>query len=250
MVEDIGNLSKNIYDYGPFAVMLAVFIFLVILIVAYFIKRDQKRDEREQKRYDDMMSKLLERIDNVKEKNQDYDEKDIVNIFTSLNKSLSGICNDTLIKSGSNRTAIYVFHNGNHTSHGLPFAKMTCYGEKFSKDSQTNRLIVEHNAMPLNLFDSIVMNLNEKAEYKINADQTKDSVDLMFIRGSRLKECFFLPIYDSEEKMMGFGFNGYNTVDPYRDIEKEKQYLKDLALQAKPVLEYSKHSTKENRKEE
>lgn len=245
MVEDIGNLSKNIYDYGPFAVLLAMIIVIFVGIIVYLIKQNKKYQEDNETRYNELFKLLKD-----KDKEADYDEKDIVNIFTNLCKALTGICNDTLQKSGSNRTAIYTFHNGNHTSHGLPFAKMTCYGEKISKDSQTNRLIVEHNSMPLTLFDSIVIGLQEKAEYRINIKETNNPVDFMFIRNSQLQECFFYPIYDSEEKMMGFGFNGYNTIDPNRDINKEKEYLRELALQAKPVLEYSKNTIKTNKEEE
>lgn len=240
MVEDIGNISKNIYDYGPFAVMLGMVIFLFVFMIFYFINRDKKHQETDQQLY----KVLFEMIKDNNSARPKYDEKDIANIFANLSKALSDICSSTLQKSNSDRTAIYTFHNGNHTSHGLPFAKMTCYGEKVSKDSQTNRLVANHTAMPLNLFDSIILGLHENAEYRINIEETKDLVDFMFIRGSRLKECFFLPIYDSEEKMMGFGFNGYNEIDPNRDIEKEKQYLQELALQAKPILEYSKNSTK------
>lgn len=241
-VEGISNLSKNINDYGPFAVMLAVILVLLIIVVGYLLKENRKAIAAEREQNNELIKAFMDNYFDEKTKSieKDYDEKNIVDIFVKLNKSLKNVCELTLKKTQSNRTAIYVFHNGAHASHGLPFFKMSCISEKTTKDSSSNILMSDHSAMPLNLFDSIISSLYDNGEYRIILDKTSDPSDLIFLKGSKLKDCFFVPIYDSDDKMMGFIFNGYNTIDPSRDILKEKDSLIELAMMAKPVIEFSK----------
>lgn len=104
--------------------------------------------------------------------------------------------------------------------------------------------------MPLNLFDSVILALYNNAEYRITAGLNTDPSDLIFIKNTKLKDCFFVPIFDDENKMMGFIFNGYNVLDPLRDVEKEKETLTNLAMMAEPVIEFSKFQEYQSKKEE
>lgn len=243
-VNQIGQLSQYIQEYGPFVVILAVFLLLFLMIIIYFIKANKDAT----KASTEMNSKLITSILNdymaknaiQPEKKKLYDEKNIVDIFVKLNKSLKNVCETASKKSNSDRTAIYVFHNGSHASHGLPFFKMSCISEWVSKNSNSNIKMAEHSAMPLNLFDTIVSGLYDDSQYRITIGKNTDPGDLLFLKNTKIKDCIFIPIYDDENNMMGFVLNGYNIIIDDRNLENEKAILIELANMAKPVIEFSK----------
>lgn len=244
MVDDIGKLAGFIQQYGPLIVILAVFLLLFLTIFAYTINANKKAIESDREMNKQLVTSILNdyfaKTAKVVEGNKNYDEKNIVNIFVKLNKALKNVCESTCRKTNSDRTAIYVFHNGSQASHGLPFFKLTCISEWVSKNSNSNIKMAEHTALPLNLFDNIIQGLYENSEYRIILDETKDPGDMLFLKNTKIKDCFFIPIYDDDNNMMGFIFNGYNTVRDNIDIEKEKESLAELASTAKPVIEFSK----------
>lgn len=252
----ISSIAKLLEQYGPMIVILSVFLLIFLILVKHILNNNKKLSENEQELNSTIIEKILDDYFANRSKaiemteNKKYDEKNIVDIYVRLNNSLKNVCEVTLNKTNSNRTAIYVFHNGSHASHGLPFFKMTCICEIVSKDSNMNLKIEEHSAMPLNLFDTVILALYNNAEYRITEGQTTDPCDLIFIKNTKLKDCFFVPIFDDENKMMGFIFNGYNTFDPLRDVEKEKETLTNLAMMAEPVIEFSKFQEYQSKKEE
>ena len=244
MIEDVGGMAKLLSEYGPYIVILAVFLVIFLTIIVYILHANKKIIENEREMTNKLVTSFLNDYFSknskvlTNEEPKQYDEKNIVDIYMRLNKALKNACEETLKKTGSNRTAIYVFHNGSHASHGLPFFKMSCISEKVSKDSNVNIKMADHSAMPLSLFDSIVASLYNNSNYRIVIDKATDPGDLIFLKGTKLKECFFVPIFDDEDNMMGFIFNGYNNINPNRDIEKEKECLTDLESNAKPDIEF------------
>ena len=56
--------------------------------------------------------------------------KNLMGIFMKLKDSIKENCITTMNKIGAVRIAIYLFHNGTHTTHGLSFFKMSCMCEK------------------------------------------------------------------------------------------------------------------------
>ena len=253
-VESVGTLSQYIHEYGPFTVILAVFAFIFIMIIIYILYSNKKSIESDREMTAKLVTSILNKyfeenlevIENVKH----YDEKNIVNIFMELNKTLRNVCESIMEKTNSDRTAIYVFHNGTVASHGLPFFKLSCISETISKGSNLNMKMNEHIAMPLSIFDSIVTGLYNNSEYRITLNEKTGPCELLFIKNTKIKDCLFIPIYDDLNNMMGFVFNGYNVLDPNRDIEKDKEYLLDLAKMARPVIEFSKFQEYKSKEKE
>lgn len=254
-MEELGLISKYINEYGPLVVILAVFLVIVFALVMYLLNTNKKTIQTNAEMANKITAMFQEELKkNAKlieqQEQKHYDERNIVTIFTELNRTLKTACERTMRQSVSDRVAIYVFHNGAHASHGLPFFKMTCISETISKNSNANMKMQDHSAMQLNLFDTIVDNLYNNSYYRIMVDQTTDPSELIFLKNSKIKDCFFIPIYDDDNNMMGFTFNGYNVPDNTRNIETEKEYLVDLAMMAKPVIEYSKFQEYQSNKEE
>ena len=197
-----------------------------------------------------ILNEYFKKNSNIFTNQKKYNEKNIVDIFMELNKVLKTSCEHTMKKTNSDRTAIYVFHNGSHASHGLPFFKITCICETISKNSNSNIKIAEHTSIPLNVFDSIITNLYNNSEYRIISNETEDPTEIIFLKNTKIQDCFFEPIYDDDNSMMGFVFNGYNNIDKSRDIDMEKKCLVELAEMSKPVIEYSKFQEYQDDKEE
>lgn len=242
MVEDVGKMSQFINTFGATAVILAIFLVIFITILIYILNSNKKIMEAERQNN----TKILESILNDYKANQQkplYEEKNIVNIFMELDQSLKKDCEETLEETKSDRTAIYVFHNGMQASHGLPFFKMSCISEKVNKTSIGNLQMREHNSIPLSVFDKIVQELYYNGKYRIINEGLIDAGDSIFIKNTKLNDCFFFPIYDDENNMMGFIVNGYNKIDINRDLETEYKSLQVLAEKSKPVIQFSKFQT-------
>lgn len=252
-MQDVGLLSHYIDEYGPLIVILAVFLLIFITIIGYVLRTNKKSIESTVELNEQLVSSILtnyfEKNSKLLNSHEKHTQRNIVNIFMELNKTLKSACDRIMRKTDSDRTAIYVFHNGTHASHGLPFFKITCICETISKNSNTNIKISEHSSVPISMFDSIVTNLYHNSEHIINIDKTPDPAEIIFLQNTKIKECFFIPIYDDDNNMMGFVFNGYNNINETRDVEKEKEYLVDLARMAKPVIEYSKFQQYQNKED-
>lgn len=254
-MEELGLISKYISEYGPLVVILAVFLVIVFALVMYLLNTNKKSIQSNNEMaaqitamFKEELKKNAKLIEQQEQKH--YDERNIVTIFTELNRTLKTACERTMRQSESDRVAIYVFHNGAHASHGLPFFKMTCISETISKSSNANMKMEDHSSIQLNMFDTIVNGLYENSYFRIIVDQTTDPSELIFLKNTKIKDCFFIPIYDDDNNMMGFTFNGYNKPDNTRNVETEKEFLADLAMMAKPVIEYSKFQQYQSSKEE
>lgn len=240
MVEESEQLASFINTYGATAVVLAVFLTVFLSIMIYILNANKKMMESERQNTEKVLETMLNNFMTNNIKKPVYEEKNIVNIFIELDKVLKTECQETLEKTHSDRTAIYVFHNGTQASHGLPFFKMSCISEKISQNSITNLQLREHTAIPLNLFDKIINGLFFNGKYRIIKDENIDIGDCLFIKNTKLKDCFFYSIYDDENNIMGFIINGYNELDITRDSEKEYKALNELAEKAKLVIQFSK----------
>lgn len=254
-MQDIGSLSSYISEHGPLVVILAVFLFVFLALIGYLIQQNKKTTKNAAELNSQIMEKMLNELfetNNMFTPQKNYDEKNIVNIFMQLNESLKEVCEYTMNKTQSDRTAIYVFHNGTHASHGLPFFKLTCICETISRYSNMNVQINNHSDVNLNMVDSIVSNLYNHSEYRIIKKNATDPGDLIFLQHTKIEDCFFHSIFDDDNNMMGFVVNAYNKTVEDHDVGLERKCLNELARSAKPVIEFSnfqKHKSEANKEE-
>ncbi len=256
--ETVNTTAQMINQEGLGTVILALFI-VVFLAMQYMQWKQAKADREANEIANNNLintfiaqhEKILNTIINNKEMNnyQLHEEKDLMTLFGNIHKRLREDCREALEILNADRTAVYVFHNGSHSSHGLPFVRFTCISETISKNSNINIKIGDHSAITVGTYDSIITGLYDNSEYRINVETTKDPVDLAFLKNTKIKDCFMVPVYDDDNNMMGFVLNGYNTIDENRDFETEKEYLVDLAQKAQPVIEYSKVQEYQNKED-
>jgi transcription initiation factor IIE alpha subunit len=153
-VGNVSQLSEAISKYGLLTVILAVFLLLFLLLVLFIINSNQKFINILIDQNNKFINELTE---SVPQKN--YEEENIVEIFTKLNEVFKDECKKINEKTSSSRTAIYVFHNGSVASHGLPFFKMTCVSEWISRGSGFQEQMSKHTNLNLALFGSLIEEL-------------------------------------------------------------------------------------------
>ena len=121
------------------------------------------------------ITQKLEALSKAAEENPDNKDdyhKDIVGAYIDINMAFKDISRSTLVSLDCDRIAIYVFHNGNQSSHGLPFFKMSCIHEWTHHGINTFRG-KSHIDLPLHLFNDFMENLYQTGYYKTE-DVTKD----------------------------------------------------------------------------
>lgn len=264
-VTQVSNLAKTINEYGPLIVALALIMVLLILVMGFMLYRTnktindlQKAAKEDEDKKNKQIDKLLDHLLNnttlsdtlakkVSEKvaeavptnSQPRDEvaerekKDIVGMYIDVNMAFKSASRVALGKLRCSRIAIYVFHNGNRSLHGLPFFKMSCVHEWTIRGSKTIRGKT-HSEMPLHMYTDIIEALAADGEYVVSdvQQQSIDTENLMdFVMSSEVKSLYMLAIRDSNDVLAGFSIAEYNKGVDFTDhdlFELNHQALTDL----------------------
>ena len=238
-VNQVSDLSKAITEYGPFAVILAVFLLLFLIIIIWVMKNNEKYFNSMIKQNNEMFQQLYTSMP----KKGDYNEEDIVEIFTKMNEVFKEECKKINEKTGSGRAAIYVFHNGAVASHGLPFFKMTCVSEWIARGSGFQEQISKHTNLNLALFSSLVEELYNNGEFIINhdgCDQDQEPGNYAFI-SEKSKISIFNCVYDGNNKIMAFINVEFKNCLEQEAIDRAKLIIKNSCAKIQPVLEFSSY---------
>lgn len=233
-IEQLEHIATLIDKFGPVVVVFALLVILVLIYSLVTLNNSSKiiNDYRETNK--DIKNAVL----NTNKTQKPYEEKSIVELFVKLNSIFKGLCEKLSNETDSSRSAIYVFHNGSQSSHGLPFFKMSCICEYIPKGSIINSKAKEHTNLPLNIFDTIINDLFYNGVHEINKNTESDPDDLLFIKDTKIVYCIFITIYDSSNNIMGFIVNGYNDKKP-ENIQEVKEKMINLAEKVKPVIEFT-----------
>lgn len=242
------DLVKAISDYGPYAVILAV----VVAIFIYIIYNNHKMYEKFQKQsmqnseeYKDGMVEITKRVvDQIldtydKKLNSTKKEPDLMETFVKLRESMQDYCKDCMDNIRADRLAIYLFHNGAHSTHGIKFFKVSCICENVRIGSGIREHSIEHSNIPLNLFDEMIDKLLKDGEYIIiNDDTLKNKNSRIFISCDKIQYAIAEAIFDKNNVILGFVIiesskNYNNTV-----VQQQRDELNKLVYQLSPLLVY------------
>lgn len=242
----IEAIFAGLDKYGPIITIIGVFILILLFMIktntknlTKFQSEIIKNDDEYRKAIINSNAELVEQILNItKEKeNQNRLEKDLLNTFTKLRSALKYNCSDTMDKIQACRLAIYLFHNGTHSTHGINFFKLSCICEKVLVGSGIRERFMEHNNIPVNLFDSMVEELGSNGSYIIkNSDDLKNSNHRIFISSKKIYYSQAVAIFDSNNNILGFALAEIDR--PYNETSanEEKRQLKILVDQIVPIL--------------
>lgn len=243
-LQGVGTISDSLTNNGTLSTVTAVFIVLTIILLliiaggcVYIYKKTLQSTVTKTDNISNISNEIMEQmltqlskqvaslnqgqehiqkeikteVEGVKKEimNEDKVGRDIVRLYLDTNtifKDASSIVLNTL---KAYRVAIYVFHNGNSSSHGLPFFKMSCIYELFlNKKTHSNRGR-GHINMPLHLFFEIINELFINTEYKVSnvdyeVDEKENKAVLEYIGTSSSKSFFMLGIRDINDILCGF----------------------------------------------
>ena len=162
---------------------------------------------------------------------QDDYHKDLVGAFIDVNMAFKDASRTALSALNCDRIAIYVFHNGNSSIHGLPFFKMSCIHEWTSKGGGSGTLRGKYHAdLPLHQFNDFIEDLWKDGIYKADNIKTvgeKDKSILEFTAFSNTQALYMIGIRDSDEKLAGFITAEFTEADTFNSDEERDKFIND-----------------------
>ena len=230
--DSISSVSELISKYGPFIVILAVFIVIFMAVIAYIIHCNQKMNnqilqsqkknsEANQEMMTEMIKTLIDMAKNDKEEEkereneEDKKHKRLVSAYIDSSLAFKDASRIAMSKIRCERIAVYLFHNGNSTPYGYSFAKMSCVHEWSMRGSDTIRGRTHAN-VPLYAFSTIVEALVKDGELAIgnifeHGILSADEQIFQFVSGSTTRSLFALAIKSKDEELVAF------TVAEFKD---------------------------------
>ena len=245
----VGETASAIDKYGPYAVILAV-----VLVLFYFIIRSNNKALR---KFEDKMletseayresiaeqnNTLIEQLLNTANNVNIDHQKQLFDTFIKLRTAIKDSCKSTMMDLKADRLAIYLFHNGSHSTHGINFFKMSCICESIVIGSGIRERSTEHSNIPINLLDDMVEELIVNGRYNIINDSTIDNTNRkIFKSNSNIKYSKCVSIFDENNNIMGFALADFeHELDPETD-KKEFKIMKAFTKQICPILSYSNY---------
>lgn len=266
---DIGSFAEIIEKYGAGVLAIAVLAVLFIFIIKYLVKSNEKLLDTFTS---ELKKEIKESVPVIQEPQRELFSKeelkefvieivrDEVKILTE-EKSVSVLDNHIKISSNikpcleraktdfnADRVAAYVFHNGMHSSHGLPFYKYTCLSEVIRRDKGITQVINEQKALPLTMIDdNIAIMLNREGWFVIcDADKESDKCPLVIGQMGRnlLKSAIGVSIYSVDGDILGFVMVEFKKSKTKEELEGIVCRVKDRCDSLTTVFDFRRN--KEN----
>lgn len=288
-VDAVDKLSGTISEYGLAVVIMAVFFIIFLLLVflilrsnskmmAHVLKHQNRTDNFEEELLSKFVDTALEAklggtgglsdkianevkqavapiqqsVDsiNTAQSEEDAIHKDLVGAYIDVNMAFKDASRSALANLNCARVAIYVFHNGNKSMHGLPFFKMSCIHEWTNMGSNTLRG-KSHIEMPLHLFADFIEDLWKNGVYKSEnvAKSVENDISLNeFVAYSKTKALYINAIKDDNDVIAGFVVAEFENEDTFETDESRdrevKQVLDKMVMKVAPILTYHHISNK------
>ena len=241
------KLAEAINEYGPFVVILAIFLYVFYMMIKSmnkslnnFQQHSIKNDEDYRTLIAEQNKAMMEQLISEHSLEKPKLEKDLLDTFVRLKDSIKDYCKLTMDKVMADRLAIYLFHNGSHSTHGINFFKMSCICEKVLIGCGIRERSIEHSNIPITLFDDMVDNLITNGYFVIHNDENVANTNRrIFISGKRIKYVQCVSIFDEDNNMLGFVLSESSKEYNEEQAEKEREELKVLSNQIMPILSYS-----------
>lgn len=276
-VDSVLTISEAIHQYGPLVVLMSIFFIIFIILIIVLLRSNSKlmdqlihRQEDADKMDNDMISKFVENaleaqnskhnnavqnildefrqtlkpIENAMDDENRKEEyhKDLVGAYIDVNMAFKNASRDVLNKLKCNRIAIYVFHNGNESIHGLPFFKMSCVHEWTDRGTNTLRGKF-HSDIPLHLFSDFIEDLYNTGYYKASDIDKVAEIDPSikhFVQYSDTKSLYMVAVKDTNGSISGFITAEFDDTDIFDMDEDRNAYVKavldEMALKIQPII--------------
>lgn len=235
---EILSYAEMIDKYGPITVIIGVFIVILLITFTIIIKMMHNSNKQIMDQQKVMLDKLL--------KNDKKTEKNILEIFVKIDENVRSTLNDIKEELHTDRIAIYTFHNGVYSSHGLPFFKTSCVSEVVKKGSGITKKGQEHKDMNLCMFDDSIVTLYHNGCLIMEKVQNyKDEYPVLYntFEKENIVSAVGVAIYDDDNNILGVLIAEFVT-DKSHIIEKISMRLKQFAKSLSPILNYADYQNK------
>ena len=209
------------------------------------IKIKNYYDESNKKLIDEVLkiTKLTAIVDKKEKQIDEKSEKDLFNTFVKLRNSMKDHCIKTMNEINSDRIAIYLFHNGTISTHGVKFFKMSCICEKVAIGSGVKEQSIDQANIPINLFDDMIEQLIDHGKYIIiKDDDTANSNHRIFISAKKIKYSQAVAIFDNDNNIIGFILAEMSEEYDKDRANMEKESIGKLISKLAPILTYSNYT--------
>lgn len=251
--DEISEYTNLIHTYGASTVIIAVFIVVLLAMFAYILRTNQKTNNQLIKQQQKLVDTLLvNKKDNEEDNNSSVQhstivkEPDIVQVFLDINSSIKEILKDISDEIGSSRTAVYVFHNGVYSSHGLPFFKTSCICEVIKKNCGVSKSINLHSGLPLYMFDNSISYIYKNGKTTIvdvddeNNELVHDVPVLIgMFKNNNIKSATGIAIYDHDNNILGILLTEFVELQDKEFLNNVENVLIEKVPLLSPILEYS-----------
>lgn len=250
-IEQIKEYTDLIHTYGASAVIIAVFLIILLVVVAYILKNNQKTNNHIIEQQQELVDMLLKNSKKEEEKKDTpkqitKKEPDLVQVFLNINSSLKEVLRDLSDTIDADRVAIYVFHNGVYSSHGLPFFKTSCICEVVKKNSGVVKNIKPHTGLPLQMFDNSISYIYKNGKMSVldSNDETDELVHdspvlIGMLRGNNIRSASAIAVYDHDNNILGIIMAEFTDVHDKEFLMNVESKLIEKAPTLSPILEYS-----------
>lgn len=234
-------------------ILLLVLLFIItaitiaVAVIVIVSNRKLMNANNNKQQHDPRLEEILDKLSELpasSNKDNTDTKKDLMITFVKLRTAIKETCVTAMNEIGAARLAIYLFHNGTHSTHGVQFFKMSCICEKVAIGSGVKERMIEHTNIPINLFDDMIEKLNSYNRYIIMNDKDVHDTDhKLFISADKISYVQLVTIYDINNNMLGFVAAEMDTAYSKDTADTEKKVLNDLAKQLTPVLSYSDYTS-------
>lgn len=251
---EVSEYSNLIHTYGASTVIIAVFIVVLLAMFAYILRTNQKTNNQLIKQQQKLVDTLLSTKNDEEENNNNkpvqhstiVKEPDIVQVFLDINSSIKEILKDISDEINSSRIAVYVFHNGVYSSHGLPFFKTSCICEIIKKNCGVSKSINLHSGLPLQMFDNNISYIYKNGKMSIIDVDDEDNglvhdapVLVGMLKNNNIRSATGIAVYDHDNNILGILITEFVELQNEEFLNNVENVLMEKALLLSPILEYS-----------
>lgn len=251
--DEVSEYTNLIHTYGASTVIIAVFIVVLLAMFAYILRTNQKTNNQLIKQQQKLVDTLLANKKDEEEKDNNsvqhsaiVKEPDIVQVFLDINSSIKEILKDISDEINSSRIAVYVFHNGVYSSHGLPFFKTSCICEVIKKNCGVSKSINLHSGLPLQMFDNNISYIYKNGKMTIIDVDDEDNefvhdapVLVGMFKNNNIKSATGIAVYDHDNNILGILLTEFVELQDKEFLNNVENILIEKAPLLSPILEYS-----------
>ena len=244
----------------------SLFLIVAIILIAiisnhiYIHKLNKRVEQKAQDLYDKMVQDTKEMKRNIENESMEYiknaldaavaeianksmeknSKKDLATTFAKLRESIKDNTSNVMNNTGAIRIAVYLFHNGTKTTHGIDFFKFSCICEKVVAGSGVKEQSMNQSNIPVNLFDPMLDSLINNGRYIIiKSEDLENTNQRIFISSPKINYSQAVGIFDNKNNLLGFVLAEMDKTYNKHSVNEEYLSLKSFVAQIVPALAYS-----------